>query len=49
LPLEPKHSNYSYMAIQCAECGAVVGVQEMYNTSVQLRSLAAKLGVPFEG
>jgi hypothetical protein len=39
--LEPKHSNYRYMAIQCAECGAVVGVQDMYNTTVQLRALAA--------
>lgn len=47
--LEPKHSNYRYMAIQCADCGAVVGVQDMYNTTVQLRALAAKLGVPFEG
>jgi len=46
--LEPKRSNFSYLAIQCAECGAVVGVQEMENTAVQLRALAAKLGVPFE-
>jgi len=38
----PKGSRYKFMFIQCAACGAVVGVTDWYNTSSLLEKIAAK-------
>lgn len=46
-------ANFKLFAVQCADCGGVVGLQEYFNTGAQLLSqnkalklIAAKLGVP---
>jgi len=35
-PAEPKNSNYQLMFVQCASCGAVVGVLEANNVGQQI-------------
>ena len=43
--MEPARSNYKYLAVQCAKCGAVVGVTEVHNTTRVIYNLANALGV----
>lgn len=40
----PTGSGYRMYFIQCASCGAVVGVTPYHNTSALLGKLASKLG-----
>ena len=41
----PLRSNYKLYAVNCTQCGAVVGVQEYFNSGALLTKLAEKLGV----
>ncbi len=43
--LAPINSRFRLMSIQCAKCGAVVGVQELHNVNYQLGQIAERLGV----
>lgn len=38
------NSNYRVLFIQCASCGAAVGVTEFLNTNTLIKKLASKLG-----
>ena len=42
---KPKESRYKLMFIQCASCGAVVGVTEYWNIPTLLGNIARHLGV----
>ncbi|MFD3226848.1 hypothetical protein [Rahnella aceris] len=37
-------SHFRYVFIQCASCGAAVGVEPIINTNALIRNLAKKLG-----
>lgn len=39
-----KGTEYAYSFVQCASCGAVVGVVDGFNVPFLLHKLAAKLG-----
>lgn len=48
----PAHSNYKLIFVQCAKCGAVVGVQDYYNIGNEtykireaLKKIAGRVGV----
>lgn len=41
---EPKDSRFKVNFVQCASCGAVVGVMDYYNVPSLLDKIAAKLG-----
>jgi hypothetical protein len=41
----PRGSNFKYQFIQCASCGAVVGVMDYFNIGGMLQTLAEKLRV----
>ncbi len=41
----PRGSNFKFLFVQCAHCGAVVGVMDYFNIGGMLQSLAKKLGV----
>lgn len=41
---EPKGSKFKVNFIQCASCGAVVGVLDYYNVPLLLEKIASKLG-----
>jgi len=43
--MEPRNSDYKLMAIQCATCGAVVGVMDWLNIGHVLGMIASKLGI----
>jgi len=45
---EPRESVYKLVFIQCASCGAVVGVTDYLNVSARLDKLAEKLGVDLD-
>lgn len=38
-------SKFKYYFIQCASCGAVIGVVPYHNTNVLLEQIANKLGI----
>ncbi|OSZ21153.1 hypothetical protein BVZ25_20710 [Klebsiella quasipneumoniae] len=40
-------SRYRLMFIQCASCGAAVGVQDYFNAGELLTRICKKLGIPF--
>ena len=42
---EPRGSSFKYGFVQCAACGAVVGVMDFFNIGGMLQSLAKKLGI----
>lgn len=44
----PRGSNFKYNTIQCAMCGAVVGVVEYEYVSSLIRRLAEKLRIPLD-
>lgn len=46
---EPRGSAFKFYFIQCASCGAVVGVTDFYNTASLLETLAKKLGIKLHG
>lgn len=39
-----RDASYRMNAVQCATCGAVVGIRDFQNTSVLVQELAKKLG-----
>jgi hypothetical protein len=41
----PHGSNFKYQFIQCASCGAVVGVMDYFNIGGMLQTLATKLRI----
>jgi hypothetical protein len=45
-PLNIAKANYRYMFIQCAGCGGVVGVTEVFNSIPLLHQIMEKLGIP---
>ena len=45
----PRGSGFKVVFIQCASCGAVVGVTDLYNIPVLLEKIAKKLGVKLAG
>ena len=48
-PLSPLSSDVKLNSVQCAQCGAVVGVVTFYTTAALLYELAQKLGVKLTG
>ena len=42
---EPKGSRFKMMFIQCASCGAVVGVTDYFDISALLDQIARRLGI----
>jgi len=44
----PHESVYQLLFVQCASCGAVVGVTDYLNVSARLDKLAEKLGVDLD-
>ena len=40
----PKGSRFKLSLVQCAHCGAVVGVTDYYNTASLLEKIAERLG-----
>ncbi len=40
----PTKSNYKLLYVQCADCGAVVGVMDYHNVGTLLGKLAKRLG-----
>ncbi|MCV2359645.1 hypothetical protein LNV08_11760 [Paucibacter sp. TC2R-5] len=46
---EPNGSKFKLMFVQCASCGAVVGVTDYFNTSSLLDKIADKLGIRLHG
>ena len=46
---EPETSKYKVMFIQCASCGAVVGVVDYYNVPSLLGKIGRKMGINIFG
>lgn len=42
--ISPRGSNYKLQAIQCAACGAAIGVVESLNAGIGIESLKRELG-----
>jgi hypothetical protein len=43
--LQVQGANFRLMAIQCASCGSIVGVQEFFNIGARIEDLAKKMGI----
>ena len=43
--LEPEGSKFKLSAVQCASCGAVLGITDYYNVPSLLDKIAQKIGV----
>jgi uncharacterized Zn finger protein len=43
VPIEVRNHNYQLVSIQCASCGAVVGIMDLYSISTLIKKLAKKL------
>jgi hypothetical protein len=41
-------ANFKVMFIQCARCGAVIGVQDYYNLGAMLNTIKKHLGIPLQ-
>ena len=39
------NSSYRLLFVQCARCGAAIGVQEYHNTGALIYKLAKKMGI----
>ncbi|MDB4959066.1 MAG: hypothetical protein JWO36_6635 [Myxococcales bacterium] len=48
MELVPKGSTFRLMAIQCAHCGSVVGVQEIFNVAHLVKQLAHKMRIALD-
>jgi len=40
---EPRGSNYKLVSVQCASCGAAIGVMEYMNSTTQIQKLEKQL------
>lgn len=41
----PRNSNFKFIFVQCASCGAVVGAMDYFNIGTMLQALATKLNL----